>query len=216
TAELLGILLPVQPLPHAWAIPAVPADALARRPDVAAAFARLRAADQDAAAAVAARFPRITLTGSVGFLASAASGLFTADALAASLGGGLAGPILDFGRTAAEVERARARSAVAVADYRGAVLGAIAEVEANLAATKAARRQAMALGDAVARLERARALVDSQVAAGLAGADALADADRRLALARDARLAAEAAALDAAIRLEAAAGGDWMPPPAVP
>jgi NodT family efflux transporter outer membrane factor (OMF) lipoprotein len=210
-AELLGILLPVQPLPRAWAIPAVPSDALARRPDIAAAHARLLATDQDAAAALAARFPRITLTGSVGFLASAASGLFTADALAASLGGALAGPILDFGRAAAEVERARARSAVAVADYRGAVLGAIAEVEANLAATRAARRQAMALAESVARLERAMALVESQVAAGLSGADALADAERRLAQGRDSRLAAEAAALDAAIRLEAAVGGSAPP-----
>lgn len=207
--EILGILLPVRPLPEAWAIPAVPGDALSRRPDVAAAHARLLAADQEAAAALAARFPRLTLTGSIGFLASAASGLFTAEALAASLGGAFAGPILDFGRAAAEVERARARSAAAVADYRAAVLGAIAEVEANLAATRAARRQAMALGDAVARLERARALVESQVAAGLAAPDALADAERRLAQARDARLAAEAAALDAAIRLEAAVGGSW-------
>ena len=204
---LRGMLGDGQPLPAAWDVPPVPSDALQRRPDIAAAHARMAAADQEVAAALAARYPRLTLTGSVGFLASAASGLFTAEALAASLGGGLAGPILDFGRSAAEVERSRAGVAGAVAAYRGAVLGAIAEVETHLAATRAARRQAEALAEAAQRLERARALAAAQHAAGLASADAVADAERRLADAREAGIAAQVLALDAAIRLEAAVGG---------
>ncbi len=210
-ARIRTILGPARPLPLPWAVPAIPTDLLHRRPDIAAAHARMAAADQEVTAAVAARFPRLTLTGSIGFLASAASGLLSAESLAASLGGGLAGPILDFGRAAAEVERTRARSAGAVADYRGAVLAAIAEVEANLAATRASRRQAQELERAAARLEQVRALVGSQLAAGLVSADALADAERRLAQARDAQLAAEAAALDAALRLEAAVGGPPQP-----
>jgi outer membrane protein TolC len=46
----------------------VPSDLLLRRPDIAAALARVGAADQDAAAAIAARYPRLSITATLGLV----------------------------------------------------------------------------------------------------------------------------------------------------
>lgn len=205
-AELVGadVALPSQSL---WSIPDIPADLLKRRPDIRGAAAQLQAADADVAAALAARFPRLTLTGGLGWLSTAVASLFTGDSLAASLGGTLAAPILDFGRTAAEVDRSRAGVAEASALYRAAVLRALAEVETELSAAHAARAEAARLAQTAEALETARRISESQYRGGLTDARAVSEAARRLADARDRRIAAEARAIDAALRLERASGG---------
>lgn len=197
------------PLPGAgqWSLPDIPSDLLRRRPDIRNAAAQLTAADAEVAGALAARYPRLTLTGSLGWLSTTLANLFTGDALAASVGGAVSAPVLDFGRTAAEVARARGSAAEATARYRAAVLGALGEVETELAAARGARAQAADLGRTVAALQTARRLSDSQYRGGLADARTVSEAARRLADARDRQIAAEAEALDAALRLELASGG---------
>src|SRR5690606_16171898 len=84
----------------------VPADLLERRPDVRAARLVVEAADHRVAAAVADRLPSLRLGGSVG-----AQGAQLEDLLARPLWSLLAAavaPLLDGGRRAAEVDRARA------------------------------------------------------------------------------------------------------------
>ena len=97
------------PMPAAIAVPAVPAEALAQRPDV---FARARdvvAASADVGAARAALWPRITLAGSIGagrfeYGAGAVSGTtWSIGPLAVSL------PVFDAG-AAAPTSRRRARA----------------------------------------------------------------------------------------------------------
>jgi multidrug efflux system outer membrane protein len=209
SGQVEALLQPPQSLAAAdqWRIPDVPADLLRRRPDIEAAHARLAAADREVAAALAARFPALTLTGSLGWLTTTVAGLFTGDALAANAGATLAGPLLDFGRTAAEVARSRGAAAEAAGLYRDAVLGALAEVETALAEARGARAQAADLGRSADALARARQLAESQYRAGLTDARTVAEAARRLADARDRRLAADGDALDAALRLELATGG---------
>lgn len=204
-----ALLLPLRPPPGpgAWDIPDVPADLLQRRPDVAASYARLVAADQQVAVAMAQRYPDITLTGSLRWLTTSLSGLFSLDGLAGSVGAAISGPLLDFGRTAAEVDRSRGAAAEAAALYRGTVLGAIAEVETSLAQARGAARQADDLGRSAQALARARKAAEAQYRGGLTDARAAAEAQRRLADARDRQLQAEGLALDAALALELATGG---------
>jgi NodT family efflux transporter outer membrane factor (OMF) lipoprotein len=199
------------PAPSLWAIPPVPSDLLRRRPDIAAALADLQAADQDVASALAARYPRLTLTGSLGWLSGALATLLTGDTMTASLGGGLAGPLLDFGRTAATVERQRGVAAEAAGRYRGAVLSALAEVESALADAREARAEAAARARAAEALDIARRLAEVQYRGGLTDARTVSEAARRLADSRDRQLAAEADAIDAALRL-ALATGDGLAP----
>lgn len=130
----------------------VPSVLLRRRPDVIAAERRLAAADQDIAAAAAARFPRISISGSLGLVALAFGDLFSTDAVVANLGGSVAGPLLDFGRVGAQIRLSQASGAEAFADYRGAVFTALGEVEASIGAIKATDQQVTAL-EAQARID---------------------------------------------------------------
>jgi len=105
----------------------IPADLLARRPDVRAAGLRLRAADWQVAAARADRLPRIQLTANLGAGSDAVGALF--DNWVARLAASVTGPIFDGGARKAEVERARAAVEERLAAYRLTVLQAVAEVE---------------------------------------------------------------------------------------
>lgn len=204
-AALLATAAPLPPLAD-WDVPEVPADLLARRPDVAAADARLRAADQDVAVAVASRYPRLTLSASLGLLATPAGAFVLSDALTGVVAGLLSGPIADFGRNAAEVAAANAAVAGAVAAYAGTVLSAFGEVAEAQGSAAAARARAAALATASQRQARARALAEAQYRGGLVSGIDLAESDRRLAEARALEIEAVAEALEAAIRLERASG----------
>ena len=61
-------------------------------------------------AAAAERFPKITLSGAIGLLSFALGDLFSNDALVGSLGAGIAGPLLDFGRVDAQIDQSKANA----------------------------------------------------------------------------------------------------------
>ena len=100
---------------------------LERRPDVRAAWLQLQAADQRVAAAVADRFPRLSLTGRASTTDEQIEDLF--DDWLASLAANLLAPLIDGGRRRAEVERSQALAAESLHDYGQTVLDALAEVE---------------------------------------------------------------------------------------
>jgi NodT family efflux transporter outer membrane factor (OMF) lipoprotein len=109
----------------------LPADLLARRPDVRAAGLRLYAADWQVSAARAERLPAIRLTPSFGFEAGEWDLLL--DNWMARLAASVAGPVFDAGRRKAEVVRARAAADERLAAYKQAVVTAVKEVENALA-----------------------------------------------------------------------------------
>ncbi len=129
---------------------AVPSIQLRQRPDVVAAENRLAAADAEIAAAAADRFPRISISGMIGLIALAFGDLFTDDAVVGSLGAGIAGPLLDFGRTQARIDQRQAEAAEAFAGYRRSVFVALGDVERSLGAIAAADERAGALGQQLA------------------------------------------------------------------
>jgi NodT family efflux transporter outer membrane factor (OMF) lipoprotein len=154
TAEVMAALdqplrTPSDPEP----VPDVSALVLRARPDVRAAEARLAAADAEIAVAAAERFPRLTLNGTLGLLALGFGGLFDDDALIGSLGGNIAGPLLDFGRVASRIDASQATAREAFANYRGALYRALGESEAAFGAIRA--------GDERVRLLSAQAALDT-------------------------------------------------------
>jgi len=108
----------------------LPADLLQRRPDIEATFLHVKAQDARLAAAIADRFPTLSLTGVYGMswldFGSVNSGTFW------SLLAGAGQPIYDGGRRKAEEERNRAALREVVANYRQTVLKAFQEVEDGL------------------------------------------------------------------------------------
>jgi NodT family efflux transporter outer membrane factor (OMF) lipoprotein len=186
---------------------AMPSTLLTNRPDILAAGARLRAADAEVAAAAAARFPRLTLSGALGLLAFSVGGLFDSGAIGASAGGELAGPLLDFGRVAADIDRAEAGTFEAFANYRDAVFTALGDAEGSYALVAAADGELAAATAEAAAADRAARLSEARFRAGLNNLLLVLDA-RRLALSAGERVAvARGQAQRARISLWQALGG---------
>lgn len=190
----------------------IPSDLLLRRPDIAAALNRVAAADAATASAIAARYPRLSITSAIGLVAVALGDIFSLDALSASAGPGLTGSILDFGRNRARADQARAQAREAVAAYRGTVLRAFAEVETSLAAVDARERQRLALLRQLAAAGETAEIARKQYSSGIADYLGVLDAERSVNRARDQLAAAEAEAADSQLALYRAIGGDFEPP----
>ncbi|WP_375402670.1 efflux transporter outer membrane subunit [uncultured Sphingomonas sp.] len=123
----------------------LPSVLLRARPDVAAAERRLAAADQQIAAAVAGRYPRLSITAALGLFSLGLGSLFDDDAIIGSVGPGLAGPLLDFGRVGARIDARQADVREAFANYRDALFTALGDTEAALGQVAAADARAVVL-----------------------------------------------------------------------
>jgi multidrug efflux system outer membrane protein len=106
---------------------------LLRRPDVVEAEYELRAANAQIGAARAALFPRISLTGLLGFASNALTGLFSSDSLAWSASGDATYSIFQAGAGRANVRLTEAQKAAAVATYQRTIQQAFREVADALA-----------------------------------------------------------------------------------
>lgn len=201
----LSIAAPPQPLLPPP--PALPSTLLANRPDVLAAGARLRAADAEVAAAAAARFPKLTLSSALGILALGIGGILDGEALSGSVAAGISGPLLDFGRIAADIDRAEAATLEAFANLRGAIFLGLGDVEASYALVAARDRELSATLDGAMATQRAARLTETRQQAGLSSFVQVLDA-RRLSIAAGERAAiARGQAARARIDLWQALGG---------
>ena len=123
---------------------------LLRRPDVVQAEYQLRAANAQIGAARAALFPRITLTGLLGFASNALVKLFTGGAFGWSAGADATYTIFQSGAGRANVRLTQAERNAAVASYQKAIQTAFREVADALA-----RRGTM--NDEIAARQRSQA-----------------------------------------------------------
>lgn len=123
-----GGRLPTLPPPPATGLPA---ELVQRRPDIQQALARVKAADRDLAAAIAAQYPRLTLDTGLSSDGETPADLF--DNWLRTLAGNLVGPIFDAGRRSAEADRTEAVLRERIAQYGQEVLTAFREVEDALA-----------------------------------------------------------------------------------
>jgi multidrug efflux system outer membrane protein len=108
-------------------------EVLLRRPDIAEAEHKLRAANADIGAARAAFFPRISLTTAIGTLSGGLSGLFASGNGTWSVEPQATLPIFDFGKNAANLRYSKASRTVAVAQYEKAIQTGFKEVANALA-----------------------------------------------------------------------------------
>lgn len=137
----------------------VPSTLLQRRPDIAATERRAAQANEQIGIAQAAFFPSLRLSGSAGLGAASIGDLFSASALAWSIGASLAQTLFDAGARTARVESARAGLEEAAARYRQTVLAAFQDVEDQLVAARILAQQ-LALREEAAQ---AANLVEQQV-----------------------------------------------------
>lgn len=199
---------------EAIAIPAgLPSALLERRPDIAAAERAMAAANARIGVARAAAFPRLSLTGALGFESADLGDLFRWSsrswALGPLVGGLLSMPLVDGGRNRALADSARAQYDEAVADYRAKVLVAFREVEDSLSGLRTLAQQAREQQQAIDAAQRAAQLSAARYRHGFVNQLELIDAERLLlATQRAAAQIARDRAL-ATVGLIRALGGGW-------
>lgn len=199
-------------LPAVQAIAGVPAETLAQRPDVYAAELEVAAASAAVGEAQAQRYPRLSLTGSIGRMQLRASGMRqTLDTW--SVGPvSLTLPIFDGGALAANVEAARGRYDEAASLYRGNVRQAVREVEEALLNLDASASRAADADTAVQNYQASFDATQARYQSGLASLFNLEDARRTLFAAQTARVALQRERAEAWVALYRAMGGGWARP----
>jgi NodT family efflux transporter outer membrane factor (OMF) lipoprotein len=150
-----GITRPAPDLDAALPLPeSLPADLLARRPDILAARARVEAAIQGRAAAHADFYPDINIAALAGFQAIGLSNLLSGDSFTTGIGPAIHLPLFDAGKLKARYAGATAALDEAVADYNGAVVNAVrqaADAMTEVKSLAAQRQQRMAAVKSAAR-----------------------------------------------------------------
>lgn len=150
-------------------IPAeVPSTLLQRRPDVASAEFAVASANAQIGVAQAAWYPDLTLTGSLGLVATSLGSLFNASNAVWALGPSLAETVFSGGARVATNLQARARYDQATANYRETVLTAFQQVEDEIATLKILEEEAAAQNRTVNDATMAEELTLNQYRAGTA------------------------------------------------
>lgn len=191
-----------------------PAAMLRRRPDVRTAERALAASNAAIGQAVAARFPKVTLFGNIGFSSSDAGKLFDKNNLAL-----IGGPILqwnffDFGANRAKVDQARAGYDEAEGRYRQAVLAALQDAEAGVSRFKHQRDNLVEVTQTRDAAVRAARLAQLRYRGGtISLADSL-DVERQRVQAEDALAQSQTALVTDYVSLQKSLGLGWTPLPA--
>jgi NodT family efflux transporter outer membrane factor (OMF) lipoprotein len=224
----LDVLMGVQPGTYAQVlgkpaeIPSIPAiggndqplDVLRRRPDIIAAERRLAASNERIGVAISDYYPKISLSGALGFDSASANHLFSGSSFQPIGTGAIQWRLFDFGKIDAEVAQAHGANAEALARYRQAAFKAAEDVEDALISLSQTQVHVEALQGEVESLTRSRDLSQKAYQAGAITLTDVLDADRQLLTARDELDGNRADAARAAVRTFRAFGGGWDAPDA--
>ncbi len=192
--------------------PGLPAEVLLRRPDVAAAEARLVAANFGIKAARAAFFPTIQLTGSGGFQAAALNALLTPGSTLMTAAAGLTAPLFDGGLLRGQLEFAKARYEELVALYLQAIVQAFTDVDDALAAWRYTTEQERLQLAAVEAAKRSAAIAWAQKEVGTIDITAVLQIQTALFNTQDTLAQVRLARFLALLNLYKALGGGWQRP----
>jgi len=197
--------LPLLPQPPAG----LPSDLIEGRPDVKQAEQELIAANAGIGIAKAGYFPKFTLTGSLGSESKVLSDLFSAGSGTWSLGLSALMPILDFGRTSALVDQAKALNQQSLIAWQNSLQTAYKEVRDALVSLREYGEEEAAQTTRVDRAEKAMAISRLRYEAGHAGYLEVLDAQRTLNDAQLSAIAVRQARLSTSVSLFKALGGGW-------
>ncbi len=187
----------------------LPSELLERRPDVAGAERELAAANARIGVAVAAFFPRITLTGAAGFESATVLDVISPGSKIWQIGPSVSIPIFEGGRNSANLEATRARYDQQVARYRQQVLVAFQDVENALIDLRLLSVQSEAQSRAVEASQRTLDLANQSYRQGASTYLDITDAERTLF--NNQRVAAQLLGqrMQATVQLIKALGGGW-------
>ncbi|MEN8148653.1 MAG: efflux transporter outer membrane subunit [Planctomycetota bacterium] len=187
----------------------IPADILARRPDLVAAERQYVAAYYRVEEAEKSLYPRITLTGSAGLASDELDDLMSGDFGVWSIVGSLSQPLFQGGRLRANIRSAEARRDEQVAEFANAVLSALAEVETSLAADAFLARQEAEIQGLVEEAGDSVELSEERFLSGLSSFLGVLEARRRHFTAQSELLRTRLDRLNSRVDLYLALGGGF-------
>ena len=187
----------------------VPSTLLERRPDIAAAERRMAAANAKIGVAIAAYFPDLTLSPSVGFTGTHLGHLIGASTNVWSLGASLTDTIFDAGARSAQVEQARAAYDQTIAEYRQTVLAGFQQVEDELATLRILEQQSVIETETVQTAREAARLTLNQYKAGTVPYSSVIAAQATALSTEQTALNVVQNRLTASVTLIEAIGGGW-------
>jgi len=202
----------VRPLPILPATVAVgnPAAMLRRRPDIRAAEFRLASQTAQIGEREADWFPKLTLFGDLGFSATSPGGLVRSDNFLALGIPYLQWNALDFGRTRAKVNQAKAGRDEAEANYQSIVLGALRDADSALSRYGHQRKYVVNLRAVETSAAKASSLTEMRYRAGTSSALDWLDAERTRFSAEQDRVAGEAELIKDFVALQKSLGLGWQ------
>ncbi len=214
---LISLLDTPGPLPEipAGINPGTPADLLRRRPDVAAAEARLHAATARIGVSTAELFPRFTLASMVGSM-TGSYGFFREGSDQNLIALGIDWSFLDVGRVRARIAASDAQAAAQLAQYQKTVLDALEDTENALLRAQRVQQESAALDRAAVNSERAAQIAKSRFSAGAIDYFQVLDVQRVLLQDQDAAAESRMRGAAAAVTLYRALAGGWEPTPSTP
>jgi multidrug efflux system outer membrane protein len=192
----------------------LPSELLVRRPDILQAEQQLIASNALIGAARALFFPRISLTGLLGFASGSLGSLFTGPAHTWSFTGDIAGPIYTGGGLKAAVDQAEARRDQQLANYELVIQNAFRDVEDSLADLRHSAELRDIAAKRVGTLQRSVELATARYENGYSDYLDVLDAERGLFNAELQFTSARGDYQRALVNLYRALGGDWnaVPP----
>ncbi|MFT0213736.1 efflux transporter outer membrane subunit [Pseudomonas sp. F1_0610] len=194
----------VQPVPVGLA-----SRLLERRPDIAAAEAKVIAANAEIGVAKAAYFPDFTLNAAGGYQNNQMAHWLTAPNRFWSLGPSFALTLFDAGARKARLEQSRARYDQTVAQYRQTTLVAIREVEDALAQLQVLERAMQVEQEALTAAQENLRLFNNQYQQGMVDYLSVVNAQTAALSAERSLLSSQSTYLAVTAQLIAALGGDW-------
>lgn len=208
----LGEIPEALPEPPAISWDVVPASLLDRRPDVLAAEASLKAANDRIGVARAQRLPSISVSAIFGTSDSNWDNLFKGPSETWTVSGNLAAPIFDFGRSRNRVKSAKAAAELAELNYRAVVRNAFLELRNAATSSDLSRESVEARTRQADAWTRSLEIAENRSKTGYADPLEVLDAERGEMAARLALVSARRDRLVAAVNLCKALGGGWEIP----
>ncbi|WP_431257492.1 efflux transporter outer membrane subunit [Roseateles chitinivorans] len=187
-------------------------DLLGRRPDLAAARARVEATAQDIRVARAQFYPSVSLTAFIGLNSIGLDELFKSGSRQYGAGPALHLPLFDSGRLRANLRGSAAEQDAAIASYNVAVLDAVRDASDQFTTLESLRQQRTQQGALVANAEGQATLADQRHRAGLTGRIAVLSAQQNQLLQQRGQIDLQALTVDAQINLMRALGGGYAEP----
>ncbi|MEW5802538.1 MAG: efflux transporter outer membrane subunit [bacterium] len=202
--------MPVPPIEIAIG---VPADALRRIPGVRQAERQLAAQTARVGVACTDRYPRFTLTGSIGLEAQSIPDLFESASQVLRIGPNFSWTLFDAGRIRQNIEVQNALQEQALISYEEAILTALRDVEDALFAYGKEQVRRKSLKEAAQAAQTAEELATSQYSSGLIDFQAVLNAQRSWLSLQNQLAVSDSDITSNLIRLYKALGGGWTPLP---